>query len=128
LRERALADRWSAGDRREERDRGERDSAVGGAGGGDGAYGGAGGDDDRGGAADGHAAARADETAAALVMEATVQVCLDEDEDCFTSRAHRHLYRGGPFSTGPWLEPVLKGPFNTGWCYAPVLNPFNTGA
>ena len=43
--------------------------------------------------------ARADETAAALVMEAAVQVCLDEDEDCFRSRAHRCLYRGGPFST-----------------------------
>ena len=32
--------------------------------------------------------ARADETAAALVMEAAVQVCLDEDEDCFRSRVH----------------------------------------
>jgi len=34
---------------------------------------------------------------------------LDEDEDCFRSRAPVRLYRGGPFSTGPWLEPVLKG-------------------
>ena len=52
------------------------------AGGGDGARGGAGGDDDRGGAADGHAAAWADETVATLVMEAAVQICLDEDEAC----------------------------------------------
>ena len=51
--------------------------------------------------------ARADETAAALVMEAAVQVCLDEDED-FRSRAHRRLYRGRPFSTGSHYGPVLK--------------------
>ena len=48
--------------------------------------------DHRGGAADGHAAA--------LVIEAAVQVCLDEDEDC-RSRAHLRLYRARPFSTGP---------------------------
>ena len=36
---------------------------------------------------------------------------LDEDEDEGTagSRAPERLYRGGPFSTGPWLEQVLKG-------------------
>jgi len=53
----------------------------------------------------------------------------DEDEETAGSRAPVHLYRGGPFSTGPWLETVLKGPFSTGWCYEPVLKgPFSTGS
>ena len=30
-------------------------------------------------------------------------------KELFRSRAPVRLYRGGPFSTGPWLEPVLKG-------------------
>ena len=33
----------------------------------------------------------------------------DEDEGTAGSRAPVHLYRGGPFSTGPWVELVLKG-------------------
>jgi hypothetical protein len=30
-------------------------------------------------------------------------------KELFRSRAPAHIYRGRPFSTGPWLEPVLKG-------------------
>ena len=33
----------------------------------------------------------------------------DEDEGTAGSRATMRLYRGGPFSTDPWLAPVLKG-------------------
>jgi len=33
----------------------------------------------------------------------------DEDEDCSDPGQPLRLYRGTPFSTGPWLEPVPKG-------------------
>ena len=74
-----------------------------GAGGGGGAGDGGGGAGDGGGSA-GDESRVVDERPAA--QETSL---LDEDEDCFKSRASVHLYRGGPFSTGPLLEPVLKG-------------------
>ena len=36
-------------------------------------------------------------------------LCSTKTKELFRSRAPVRLYRGGPFSTGPWLEPVLKG-------------------
>ena len=49
-----------------------------------------------------------DETTVAKMNAAAL---LDEDEDEGTGgfRASARLYRGVSFSTGPWLEPVLKG-------------------
>jgi len=36
-------------------------------------------------------------------------ICSTKTKQQFRFRAPVRLYRGGPFSTGPWLEPVLKG-------------------
>jgi len=64
----------------------------------------------RGGAGRDGRSGEGDETTMAKMNAAAL---LDEDEDEGTagSRASARLYRGVPFSTGPWLEPVLKGPF-----------------
>ena len=36
-------------------------------------------------------------------------LCSTKTKELFRSRMPVRLYRGGPFSTSPWLEPVLKG-------------------
>ena len=36
-------------------------------------------------------------------------LCSMKTKELFRSRAPMRLYRGGPCTTGPWLEPVVKG-------------------
>ena len=55
---------------------------------------------------DGGGVALLDERTAAAKTKGSAST---KTKELFRSRASAQIYRGGPFSTGPWLEPVLKG-------------------